>query len=159
MKLEDAPPAGWYPDPLGGGRLRWWAGTDWTDEYRAPSTATERNTALRAALEAAPSDPVVPAARELRRSARDTDRIVSQVRDATREEVTRAANLFTRRAQTLITQSRSMVAEHAAVFLRWLKIAIVLGAILVIAWFIFQFIAQVTLFEWLGDRLDNVTGN
>jgi hypothetical protein len=132
---------------------------DWTDEYRSPSTATERDTALRAASPAAPPDPVLPGVGDMRRTARDTDRIVSQVRDATREEVTRAANLFTRQAQNLIAQGRSVVTDYAAPFLRWLKTAILLGAILVIAWFIFQFIAQVTLFEWLGDRIDNVTGD
>ncbi|NNE11366.1 MAG: DUF2510 domain-containing protein, partial [Ilumatobacter sp.] len=41
MRLEDAPPAGWYPDPEGGSRLRWWEGTDWSDRWRAPPTASE----------------------------------------------------------------------------------------------------------------------
>jgi len=32
-------PAGWYPDPSGDGRSRWWDGTQWTDHY-APAPAT-----------------------------------------------------------------------------------------------------------------------
>jgi hypothetical protein len=30
------PPAGWYPDPVGGGRLRYFDGTAWTDHYAQP---------------------------------------------------------------------------------------------------------------------------
>lgn len=30
------PPAGWYPDPREKGQERYWAGTDWTDDVRAP---------------------------------------------------------------------------------------------------------------------------
>jgi Protein of unknown function (DUF2510) len=29
--------AGWYPDPTGSGRLRYFTGTEWTDHYSAPS--------------------------------------------------------------------------------------------------------------------------
>lgn len=31
-------PAGWYPDPYGSGRLRWWDGTVWRDQYADPPT-------------------------------------------------------------------------------------------------------------------------
>ncbi|GAC1374488.1 MAG: hypothetical protein NVSMB43_13060 [Pseudarthrobacter sp.] len=32
-----AAPAGWYADPAGTGRLRWWDGSAWTDQFSTPS--------------------------------------------------------------------------------------------------------------------------
>jgi hypothetical protein len=32
-----ATPAGWYPDPSGSGRQRWWDGHQWTDQLQPPS--------------------------------------------------------------------------------------------------------------------------
>jgi hypothetical protein len=29
-------PAGWYTDPAGGSRLRWWDGNQWTDHFQEP---------------------------------------------------------------------------------------------------------------------------
>ncbi|MGN7187451.1 DUF2510 domain-containing protein [Microbacterium enclense] len=48
MTDTPTPPDGWYPDPAGGGGLRRWNGTSWTDEVRAvdggaPLSAPERD--------------------------------------------------------------------------------------------------------------------
>jgi hypothetical protein len=34
--VSGAIPAGWYPDPAGGDGTRWWDGTTWTQNVRAP---------------------------------------------------------------------------------------------------------------------------
>lgn len=36
---QPAPPSGWYPDPNGGGLLRWWSGDVWTSVVRPPVSA------------------------------------------------------------------------------------------------------------------------
>jgi hypothetical protein len=39
---DEAPPAGWYPNPDGTGGLRWWSGVGWTEYTRsAPAQAPE----------------------------------------------------------------------------------------------------------------------
>ncbi len=42
--MADAPtaPPGWYPDPWGGDRLRWWDGSRWTDTVAVSAAALER---------------------------------------------------------------------------------------------------------------------
>ena len=85
MKLEDAPPPGWYPDPEGGERLRWWEGDDWGEERRAPPITGELREAVQAVTEAAATaSETAQEARDRARSA-ETDRVISQVRDVTRE--------------------------------------------------------------------------
>jgi len=34
-------PAGWYPDPAGTPRSRWWDGTQWTESYHDPLAAAQ----------------------------------------------------------------------------------------------------------------------
>lgn len=41
-------PAGWYPDPSGGTRTRWWDGAQWTEHYQDPYNPAAAAVALRA---------------------------------------------------------------------------------------------------------------
>jgi len=156
VKLTDAPPPGWYPDPEGGAHLRWWEGTDWTDDRRPPPVTAELQNALRATGEAAAAAAAAAAPAASSRPT-DTSQIVSQVRAATREELGRAGDLLSQRMTTTMEQGRSLLAEYADRVLRWARIAAVVAAFLVIAWFVFQFVAQVTILDWLGERIDNLT--
>jgi len=158
VKLEDAPQPGWYPDPQSSGLLRWWEGTDWSDQHRALPTATELLMAAGTAIET-PEKPALPPKRpgDVFPPAPDSEQIVNQVRAAARAEVDRAAELFTRQTRSAISQGRSLVAEYIDRVLRWIKIAVVAAAIAVIIWFILQLFLQATVLDWIGDRVDNLS--
>ena len=160
MKLEDAPAPGWYPDPERNHTLRWWEGTDWSDVRRPPPTTTEIEYQLRETTlpsKRSVDDKVVP--RDARLDRRDADELVTQVRDVAREEVQRAADLFTQRSRTAVRSFQRVVTDYVGRLFRWIRIALFVGAVLVIAWFILQLFVQASLLDWLGDRIDNITGD
>jgi hypothetical protein len=132
--------------------LRWWDGTDWTDHYRAPPTRVEQEVAAKAdELQRVASARTEAMASKVRQHAAavpraDTDEIIAKVRQAARSEVDRAA----RQIQPLISQYTNKT-------LRWLRIIAAIALILVVAWVVFQAVAQVSFFEWLGERIDNLT--
>lgn len=155
----DAPAAGWYPDPEGGSRLRWWDGTDWTAHYRPRPTEAEL-LRLRAAtpVRSEPLGGAVAPAGERRALARsEVETIVAEVRQAARSEVERAADLFTQRARSATRELQPLVSEYTNRILRWLRIALVVLVVLVIAWFVFEAVAKATFFDWLGERIDRLT--
>ena len=41
--------------------------------------------------------------------------------------------------------------------LRWLKILAIVAVVALIGWIVFSAVAEVTLWEWLGDRIDALT--
>ncbi len=158
MRLEDAPPAGWYPDPERRDRLRWWEGADWTDEWRVPPTAGEVEAVQRSVYERemAATRSTRPRPDQVRDRAGEAEQIVSQVRQAAREEVARAATELTRRAQSTFDRYGAVAFRFLRRVWRWTRIAIVVAAVLVVAWYVLQFIAQAAFLEWVGDRIDNV---
>jgi hypothetical protein len=44
------PPAGWYPDPSGARRKRYFDGSDWTEHYAAPLSLEQRTELLDEAI-------------------------------------------------------------------------------------------------------------
>lgn len=159
MRVADAPPAGWYPDPRGGVRLRWWDGSDWTDDYRSrPSAAQTALAAMTPPRSAPPAGaPAAPSGRHLSRV--ETEEIITQVRNAARSEVERAADLFSQRARAATREIAPLISQYRNSFFRWVKLLIAAAVILIVAYIVFQIVAQVSFFEWLGDRIDNLTNN
>ena len=61
MTDTPTPPDGWYPDPAGGGGLRRWNGTAWTDEVRpAAGGSSAEQSSSRPEAPAAPPVPPTP---------------------------------------------------------------------------------------------------
>ena len=153
MRVQDAPPPGWYPDPQGGARLRWWEGTDWSDRYRSPPTPGVEE--LRRSFEQA-AHTVEQRSGGYGVSRQETDEIINQVRMAARAEIDRAADMFSRQAAAATNSLTPLIEQYTnrAVTL-FKRIAVVL-VLLLIAWVAFQIFAQASLFEWIGDRIDNL---
>ena len=119
MRRTEAPPAGWYPDPSGGVRLRWWDGADWTNRYRARPAI---GTTPRADATGRTRVPGVPAPPSLQQAADaagrlvaavDTDALVAQVRQATRAELDRAADVLTARARAATSDLHPLISQSS----------------------------------------------
>ena len=168
MRRVDAPDAGWYPDPESLTNLRYWDGLDWTDAKRSPPSAAELlSYEQREAFEAAhryvapPMESAAQAARGAQSwvSSGDSQQVVEDVRRAARSEVDRAADLFSQRARQMQRDIVPLVSEYTNRIVRWIRFAAIVAVVLLVAYFVFQVVAQASLFEWIGDRIDNVTND
>lgn len=174
MKRSEAPRPGWYPDPAGGARLRWWEGDDWSDRYRArPPDMRRVPDGQMIAGQGSWSDQVSPAnlgqtAQRVGQQAGqyaqqyqqvDTARIVEQVRRAAREEAQRASELFGQQARAATRNIAPLITEYTTRIGRVIRFLSVIAIIVLVLYVGFQIWAQQSLFEWIGDRIDNVTDN
>ena len=165
MRRADAPRAGWYPDPESRTSLRWWDGLDWTDVRRAPPSGAETIAAASAARFRAAANDFAPgttraastAAAATAAAATQSQEVINEVRAATRSEIERAAQIFSQRAAAARQNVAPLITEYTNKVLRWVRIAIVLGVLAFAAWLAFQIFAQASLFDWIGERIDNIT--
>jgi hypothetical protein len=159
MRIADAPQPGWYPDPDGKTRLRYWDGLDWTDIRRAPASSAEllaaeetarfiRENAMGAAPLAARSLSNV-AARD------DSQRIIEEIRTVARQEVDRAAQQFSDRATTAVRSINPLVSEYGDRLKVLVRRAVIISVILLVAYFVLQVIGQAAILDWFGDRIDS----
>lgn len=158
MRRADAPPAGWYPDPEGSARLRWWDGEDWRERWRSRPPVSNSSAA------SSGIGLVQRAAEHLeqhggRISRHEQEQLLAQVRSATRSEIDRAVATLGAQARHATEHIGPLVGQYTNRLISFLKRALLLLVVLAVAWFVFQAIAEVTFFQWLGDRIDNLFGS
>ena len=157
MRRVDAPPAGWYPDPEQATRLRWWDGMDWTDIRRAPPSNAELIVAEENRQfferEKVPPGYLPPKSGVTQQ---DASQIIAEVRNVARQEVDRAAQEFSNRATNAVRSVTPLITEYASDLRKWVRRIVITGIVLLVAYFLFQVIAQASFFEWIGDRIDNL---
>lgn len=153
MRIQDAPPAGWYPDPEGTARLRFWEGTDWSDRYRArPGPSVDDGPGATAGGAVAGALPGrIPAASQV-----DAAQLVEQVRLAARQEAERAVELFGRQARSVTGELQPLISQYTSAFGRIVRRIAVVVVLIAIAWVAWQVFAQASLLDWIGDRIDNL---
>lgn len=172
MKLADAPPPGWYPDPTGPQRLRWWDGTDWTDHRRiAPrvgmiAMAEEAAAAARAGAAGAGSGLGAAAGSGARATnggstgggltRNQTAQVVDEVRRATRSELDRATRSLTGQANDVREQLEPLVREYGTKVVRWARIAIVVAVVLFVAYLLLSAAVQAGVTSGLTEVFENL---
>lgn len=174
MKRADAPAPGWYPDPRGGTRLRWWDGLDWGDHWRVPPpfrhdgadptvVAVDRDDGFaaggRIGTVRSRADGPVPGSDAMSRQEREE--LMAEVRRSARQEVERATATLTdsaRQATSSIEATiRNLADDYLPTIGKWIKRGVVIVVVLGLILFLLQAVgsvAQVRLLEWIGDRID-----
>ena len=56
------------------------------------------------------------------------------------------------RARRIPGEIPPLISQYTNRFVRWFRVLLTLSFIVLMAWFIYQFFVQKSIFDWLGDR-------
>lgn len=167
MKRADAPRPGWYPDPTGNHRLRWWDGTDWTDHRRIRpprerdggdgSARAAGGTGADSSESTQPDRGVRTAARSAANQSDQAAAMVAEARKVARDEVQKAVRDVKQQVDHARWRYEPMLREYLGRARRWLRTLVIAVVIVAVLWVVLQTVAQVSLLDWLGERVDAVT--
>ena len=76
---------------------------------------------------------------------------------AAREEAERAAGIFAREARSAAEGFAPLITTYTSKLMRWIRLLSTVAIFIFAAWLAFQIFAQASLFDWLGERIDNIT--
>ncbi len=163
---------GWYPDPEGGTRLRWWDGDDWSQSFRGRGATATRPSDV-GVDDIAHAGAGAGASRVARGSVgrgRDAelDRIAEVVRTTTQEEMRRATASIEDTARggvdRVVGEVRGATRDIGPLFYEsvnrftvWIKRALLLALVLGILWFILQVALNIGTAELIGDVVDGIS--
>ena len=69
------------------------------------------------------------------------------------------AQMFGAQARSATQGLQPLISEYTSKLIRWIRIISVIAVLLLVGWVAFQIFAQVSMFEWIGDRIDNLSDN
>lgn len=87
----------------------------------------------------------------------DNAQLVEQVRRAAREEAQRASELFGQQARAATRNIAPLITEYTTRIGRVIRFLSVIALVVLVVYIAFQIWAQQSLFDWIGERIDNVT--
>ncbi len=88
-----------------------------------------------------------------------SEEILNQARYAARAEAARASQLFEQQARAMAKNITPLISQYTNKLIRWVRLFSVIAVALLLGWVAFQVFAQVSLFEWIGDRIDNLSND
>lgn len=90
-------------------------------------------------------------------SRQEVAEVMAEARRAAREETDRAIDKLSDRARDATRQLEPLIGQYGDRAMKWIRNLFIVIVALVVLWMVLQTVGQASLFEWIGDRVDNLS--